>query len=399
MTDSVVFIRNLEAAASHRYRLIANKGGTRSGKTYSIMRLVLLYACQSSIRVSVVSESIPHLKKGVLRDFEDILERLNVRGVNVNKTDRLYRFPSGGYVEFFSVDDWGKVKGSSRDVLFINEANRMGYEAYRQLVARTTSQVFIDWNPDSEFWYEERGLDRLPTTCEIHSTYKDNPYLSAVQVAEIERNRNDSQWWRVYGEGLTGSHEGLVYRNMELIDDVPERVTGGHVLHTFGLDFGFSNDPTALVEVWTDEADGVIYLDEKIYDTGLLNRDIANEMARLGISKTTEIFADAAEPKSIEELHRVYRYNVKEAYKRDLLSQVQFMQSFNFRITKRSVNVIKEWRNYKWKTDREGKNVNEPCDMWNHAADAVRYAVFTPLRGKVKAKVVGSNLYRLPPEI
>lgn len=167
----------------------------------------------------VVSESIPHLKKGVLRDFEDILERLNVRGVNVNKTDRLYRFPSGGYVEFFSVDDWGKVKGSSRDVLFINEANRMGYEAYRQLVARTTSQVFIDWNPDSEFWYEERGLDRLPTTCEIHSTYKDNPYLSAVQVAEIERNRNDSQWWRVYGEGLTGSHEGLVYRNMELIDD------------------------------------------------------------------------------------------------------------------------------------------------------------------------------------
>lgn len=367
------------------FRIIANKGGTRSGKTYAVMQLLLVIANSRQRDISIVSESFPHLRRGVMKDFAEILDKENlVEGVNYkfNKSEYKYTFKNGSVVEFFSVDNWGKVKGSRRDILFINECNRISYETYRQLAVRTTETIFLDWNPDNEFWYEEHIAGR-ETTKEIHSTYLDNPYLDKAQIAEIESNRYNEQWWRVYGLGLTGHIEGTIYRPFIQIDELPD--ARSRMRHCYGLDFGYSNDPTALLDVYIDEAGKKIYVDEIIYETGLLNSDIAQRMAEAGISKATEIFADAAEPKSVDEIGRkVYRYNVKPAYKKDLLSQIQFLQQFEIYVTTSSLNVIKESRQYKWKEDRDGNAVNEPIDAFNHAMDALRYAVFTALRKSPK---------------
>ena len=377
--------KNSFKAYLDKARVIANKGGTRSGKTYSVMQLLLVILMTKKKSVSVVSETLPHLKRGTLRDFRNIL---NIEGLvegkdyKENKSDLTFTFSNGSYIEFFSVDNWGKVKGPGRNILFINECNRVPYETYRQLAVRTTDIVFLDWNPDNEFWYEEHIAQR-DTTKEIHSTYLDNPYLDKAQIAEIESNRYNEQWWRVYGLGLTGHIEGTIYRPFIQIDELPE--ARSRMRHVYGLDFGYSNDPTALVDVYIDENAKKIYVDEIIYETGLLNSDIAQRMAEAGISKATEIFADAAEPKSVDEIGRkVYRYNVKPAYKKDLLSQIQFLQQFEIYVTTRSLNVIKESRQYKWKEDRDGNAVNEPIDAFNHAMDALRYAVFTALRKSPK---------------
>lgn len=378
------------------FRIIANKGGTRSGKTYAVMQLLLVIATTLKRSISVVSESLPHLKRGALKDFREILDKeglIEGRDYNENKTDNTFTFPNGSVVEFFSVDNWGKVKGSRRDILFINECNRINYETYRQLAVRTTETIFLDWNPDNEFWYEENIAHR-EGTAEIHSTYLDNPYLDKAQIAEIESNRHNEQWWRVYGLGLTGYIEGTIYRPFIQIDELPD--ARSRMRHCYGLDFGYSNDPTALVDVYIDEAAKKIYVDEIIYESGLLNSDIARRMAEAGISKTTEIFADAAEPKSIDEIGRKgYHYNVKPAYKKDLLSQIQFLQQFEIYVTSRSLNVIKESRQYKWKEDRDGNAVNEPIDAFNHAMDALRYAVFTALRKFPKTTNVARPI-RLP---
>lgn len=378
------------------FRIIANKGGTRSGKTYAVMQLLLVIATTLKRSISVVSESMPHLKRGALKDFREILEkegRVEGRDYYENKTDLTFTFPNGSTIEFFSVDNWGKVKGSRRDILFINECNRISYETYRQLAVRTTETIFLDWNPDNEFWYEEHIAQR-DTTKEIHSTYLDNPYLDKVQIAEIESNRYNEQWWRVYGLGLTGHIEGTIYRPFIQIDELPE--ARSRMRHVYGLDFGYSNDPTALLDVYIDETGKKIYVDEIIYETGLLNSDIAQRMAENNISKATEIFADAAEPKSVDEIGRkVYRYNVKPAYKKDLLSQIQFLQQFEIYVTTRSLNVIKESRQYKWKEDRDGNAVNEPIDAFNHAMDALRYAVFTALRKQPKT-LNRAGVSRLP---
>lgn len=377
-------------------RVIANKGGTRSSKTYSAVQMLIVISASIKRYISIVSESFPHLRRGVMKDFAEILENEGLtegKDYIFNKSGYKYEFPNGSVVEFFSVDNWGKVKGSRRDILFINECNRISYETYRQLAVRTTETIFLDWNPDNEFWYEEHIASR-ETTAEIHSTYLDNPYLDKAQIAEIESNRYNEQWWRVYGLGLTGHIEGTIYRPFIQIEELPE--ARSRMRHVYGLDFGYSNDPTALLDVYIDEADKKIYVDEVIYETGLLNSDIAQRMAEAGISKATEIFADAAEPKSVDEIGRkVYRYNVKPAYKKDLLSQIQFLQQFEIYVTSRSLNVIKESRQYKWKEDRDGNAVNEPIDAFNHAMDALRYAVFTALRKQPKT-LNRAGVSRLP---
>lgn len=357
-------------------RVVANMGGTRSSKTYSVIQLLLVILKTRKRFISVVSETMPHLKRGALKDFREILGNEEVR-CEENKSDLTFTFSNGSVIEFFSVDNWGKVKGSRRDILFINECNRISYETYRQLAVRTTETIFLDWNPDSEFWYEEHLQHRDGTT-EIHSTYKDNPYLDKAQIEEIESNRHNEQWWRVYGLGLTGYIEGTIYQPFVQIDEIP---APERMLHVYGLDFGYSNDPTALVDIYIDRGARKIYCDELIYQTGMLNSEIADRMEELGVRKTTEIFADAAEPKSVDELGRkVYRYNVKPAYKRDILSQIQFLQQYEIHVTKRSLNIIKESRQYRWKEDRDGRSVNEPIDAFNHAMDALRYGVFSALR-------------------
>jgi phage terminase large subunit len=367
-------------------RLIANKGGTRSSKTYSIIQLLVLIANVGKKRsIDIVSESLPHLKRGAIKDIDDILRDAGLKegeAYDINRSDHVYTFrATGTTISFFSADNWAKVKGSRRDILFINEANHINYETYRQLAVRTTETIIIDWNPDSEFWYEEHGLNTEPTTIEIKSTYLDNAFLTDAQIAEIERNRErDPQWWRVYGEGEVGLPTGLIYTDHHLVDEIPDRVKR-NAMHTMGLDFGFSNDPTALVDVFIDTTACVVWCDERLYRVGMTNRDIANHMKADGISRGIEIFADSAEPKSIAELHQ-YGFNVKPAYKKDLNTQISWLKGYTINITKQSLNGIKELRNYKWKVDKDGKTVNEPTDLFNHFLDALRYSTFTPVMGK-----------------
>ena len=381
-----VFQLNLDAMLK-RPRLIANKGGTRSGKTYSIVSLLVYLAMRGKRRrsIDIVSESIPHLKRGAIKDLNDILEdagQTEGKEYTLNKTEHEYTFrATGTVIRFFSADDWGKVKGSRRDILFINEANRIDWETYRQLAVRTTEMIFIDWNPDSEFWYEENGLNLLASTIEIHSTYRDNDFLGKEQIEEIESNRErDPNWWRIYGEGETGIPTGLIYTNHHLIDAIPDRVRRT-AMHTRGLDFGFTNDPSALVDVFIEKSAKAIYCNQLIYRKGMLNRDIVDEMKVQGINPKIEIFADAAEPKSIAEIHG-YGFNVKPSYKKDLNTQIQWLQGYDLYITKSSLDGIKEFRNYKWKVDKDGKPVNEPVDLWNHFLDALRYATYTPIMGR-----------------
>lgn len=360
-------------------RLIANKGGTRSGKTFSIISMFVYFCewCSKKDRsIDVVSESFPHLKRGALLDMEDNLDRWQlVEGVhyNYNRSDHVFTFFSTGCeMRFFPADDWGKVKGSRRDILYINEANRIEYEVYRQLAVRTTEQIFIDWNPDAEFWYETKQLNLRKDTVEIHSTYKDNPFLSPIQVAEIESNKDDEEWWKVYGLGLTGHAQGIVYKNWKQVEEIPPYAT----LIGHGLDFGYMNDPTALVSIYY--ADHALWLDELLYMPGLTNDKIAERLRGLDGA----IVADSAEMKSIDEIKNYGIRNIEPAVKGNdsIKNGIQILQRYPLNITSRSLNLIKEVRNYKYKENKiTGEITNEPVDKFNHLLDAARYVALNKI--------------------
>lgn len=376
MQATYVYKQNLSAWLE-RYRVIANKGGTRSGKTYSLVSLFISVAVAGKkIReIDIVSESMPHLKRGALNDFNEILDREQlVDGVDYesNLSDHVYTFNSGTKIRFFSSDDWGKVKGSKRDVLYINECNRIDYEIYRQLAVRTTECIFLDWNPDTEFWYELKGVQAKDSTKEIHSTYKDNPFLSDVQIAEIESNKDDENWWKVYGLGLTGRPQGVIYKRWEQVDAIPDYAE----LVGRGLDFGFTNDPTAIVDVY--RADGELWLDERCYRINLTNDKIAEFLRPLPGCTV----ADSAEQKSIAEIKNYGVRWIEPAIKGadSIRAGIQILQRYKMNVTKRSLNLINEIRNYKWREDKiTGELLNVPIDKYNHALDAVRYVALNKL--------------------
>jgi phage terminase large subunit len=358
-------------------RYVVNSGGTRSGKTFAVLTVLYNIALTRKVLISIVSETFPHLRKGAMRDFELILQNANAWQPEMwSKSESTYNLPNGSKIEFFSVDSPGKVHGPARDILFINEGQSINYEIARHLFVRTKGTIFVDFNPTHEFWAHTE-LQNDPATAWIHSTYKDNPFLRAEQVKEIERNRKNESWWRVYGEGLVGQYEGLIFPEVELVDEMP-----GHESF-YGLDFGYTNDPSALVQVQlSGEA---IYLNELIFETGLRNIDLSNLMAKLGLSKQDSIFADSAEPKSIDDLY-YYGWNVYPTEKgRDsVMYGIDLMRQYKIRITKSSVNLIKEFRNYRYDKDKEGNQLNKPIDTWNHGIDAARYAVMSRLKERLE---------------
>lgn len=375
MKPTKVFRENLSAWAMGK-RLIANRGGTRSGKTYSIVCLLVYLASAGKQRtIDVVSESLPHLKRGALNDIEDILTADEmIEGVHYtqNRSDHTYTFTKGSVIRFFSADDWGKVKGSRRDILFINECNRIPYEVYRQLAVRTTETIFMDWNPDAEFWYEINGLKDKDNTVEIHSTYLDNPYLSLQQIEEIESNKGDAAWWKVYGLGEVGRPQGVIFDRWETVDEVPE----GARLVGFGLDFGFTVDPTAIVAVYLN--DGKLWLDELCYKRGMTNDKIADFLR----GRQGQTVADSAEMKSITEIYNYGIRTIEPAKKGadSVRNGIDVMRRYEMRVTKRSLNLIYELRNYKWKEDKiTGELTGEPVDKFNHLVDAARYVCLNKL--------------------
>lgn len=360
-------------------RYIDSEGGTRSGKTYSALQLLILVVRNDTKPTvnSVVSESLPHLKRGAIRDFEEIMRNEGWWDDDAwNKTDKIYTFPNGAFIEFFGADSTGRVHGPSRSRLFLNEAQNIKWEVARQLFVRTRGIILFDYNPTAPFWAHERIKPREGCVS-IHSTYLDNPFLTAEQVAEIESNRGDANWWRVYGEGKVGQLEGLIYLDVHVIDELPDN-TG--LVECYGLDFGFTNDPTACVHCLVDTRKRDVYIDQVIYQRGMLNREIQQQLEAYGVPKRgVVIYADCAEPKSIAELCS-FGFNVKPCYKATkIVEQIAFVQGFKMHITKRSLETLKEVRGYTWQTDKDGKPVNVPSPFNDHAMDALRYAIFTPL--------------------
>lgn len=349
-------------------RVIANQGSTRSGKTYSICQLLALYIPYKYKKsISIVSPSLPHLKRGARRDFLQILEDAGLYSdEQFNKTDNIYHYPNGSYVEFFGAEEPGKVRGPGRDILFVNEANLLPFNVYTQLALRTKETILLDFNPVDEASWVYDVADRH---CLIHSTYKDNPFLPPEQIQEIESLKEaDENLWQVFGLGLRGKSQEIIYTHYKQAPFPTDCEVA------YGVDFGF-NVPSAVVKVGFYEK--AVYADEVLYETRLTTSDLIERLR--GIPKSAELFCDSAEPKTIEELRRA-GYNAKPAEK-DVYAGIQKVKSQPLYVTPGSLNLIKELKSYKWKLDKDGKiHPDEtPVKFQDHILDALRYAVFTKL--------------------
>lgn len=373
---SKIYDKNLVAIGGGN-TVIVNKGGTRSGKTWSILQLCATIAqLEPKVLISVVGETMPFLKRGVIRDF-----RVMMGGAwnpdKWNASDKIYTFDNGSQIEFFSADNEGKVHGSARDVLFINECYFVPFEIYRQLRIRTKKLVLLDYNPRSRFWVDEDVIDN-PGTALIHSTYLDNPFLSEQQKQAILSYRSDANWWRVYGEGQTGSVEGLVYTEFKTVDSMPVPFKR----EFYCIDFGFTNDPTAILRVRL--SGGELWIEELAYKTGMLNNDIVQVLRNNNVARGASIVCDSAEQKSIKEINNIGGYRAVPCTKGrgSVEAGITAVKAYNLNVTKGSLNVIEELRNYSWKRDQEGNYINTPVDRYNHALDALRYGVTTFLEAR-----------------
>ena len=373
MNVTKVFKKNFEYFREPKNRLIINQGGTSSSKTYSILQLLILLAIKNKNKgclISVVAESFPHLRRGAMRDFFKILQSENLYNRNNHdKTNNTYHIGKS-QIEFFSADNDAKLRGARRDYLFVNECNNITINCFNELEPRTNKQIFLDYNPVSNFWVHEyifSGLYKHKFKY-IQSTYKDNDQLSKQIIKSIESRKNDENWWRVYGKGETGMLDGLVF-NFETINEIPKEA----VLKSQGLDFGYTNDPSSFIEMYYHN--GNYIFNERLYRTGLTNNDIVNFFKSNDINRNVSIFADSSEPKSIEEIYRA-GYNVKpiKKGKDSIIYGIDKLKESKIIITSNSVNLIKELRNYTWEKDKEGKALNQPIDYLNHAIDAMRYA-------------------------
>jgi phage terminase large subunit len=371
--QSNVIFKHLELSQK---RIVIEQGGTRSGKTYNILLWIIFSYCMrhTGRTITIARKTYPALRSTAMRDFINILKEYGIYSeLNHNKSNSEYVL-NGNLVEFISLDQPTKVRGRKRDLLFINEANELFFEDWQQLIFRTTGKIILDYNPSDEFhWIYDRV--KVREDAEFHiTTYKDNPFLESQIIQEIERLKDvDENYWKIYGLGQVGTAKSLIF-NFNLIDTIPENAK----FISYGLDFGFTNDPTALVKVYLHDTN--LYVKELLYRTGMTNQDIAKELDRLEIGRREEIFADASEPKSIEEIYRM-GWNIKKADKPQgsVNLGIDMLRRYTLNVTKDSLNLIKEGRNYKYKEDKNGNILNEPADAFNHTMDALRYAIFMKL--------------------
>jgi len=356
-------------------RIIVEQGGTRSGKTYNILLWLIFYYTERNTAktITICRKSFPSLRASVMRDFFDILRNHDLyREEYHNKSSHEYNL-NGNLVEFISLDQPQKIRGRKRNLLYINEANELFYEDWQQLIFRTDGRIILDYNPSESFhWIYDRVIPR--EDCDFYqTTYLDNPFLDQQIKNEIERlKETDEDYWRIYGLGERGMSRATIFQFGT--SEIPQEAK----LISYGLDFGYTNDPSALVAVYTHGDN--LYLDELLYRTGMTNRDLHNHLQSLGLDRRDEIFADSAEPKSIEELHR-FGWNIKPTAKgQDSINAgIDILKRHKIFATSRSNNLIKELQNYKWTEDKNGNLLNKPIDVMNHALDASRYAVYNKL--------------------
>jgi len=382
---SELFDENLEATE----RTIVNQGGTSSGKTYSIMQLLFWYAMNDTGAViTVVGQDVPNLKKGAYRDATTIRngsEPLLTLFPYVNEGERIFKCINGSLIEFTSYKDAQDAKSGKRDYLFLNEANGVSYEIYWQLAIRTRKKIFIDYNPTARFWVHDKVLGRDNVRL-IISDHRKNYFLTQEEHDRIE-GIEDEQLWKVYARGLTGKLEGVIFTEWDIVDALPPREEWKG--DWYGLDFGFTNDPSALEHVI--EAHGDLWIDELIYSTGLTNPMIAERAKREGIDHEDEIVADCAEPKSIRELCGQGLWVSPSPKGADsIVSGLDILKRYRLHLTRRSLGIIDNVRSYSWAKDRDGNRINKPEDRNNHGIDAIRYVALKHL--SIKRDVRGVRL-------
>ena len=357
------------------------QGGTSAGKTYAILPILIDTATKAPlIEISVVAESVPHLKRGAMKDFLKIMKETGrFFPERWNATDFKYTFANGSTIEFFSADNDSKLRGARRDYLYMNEANNMTFHAYTELASRTKMGIWLDWNPTNEFWFHtdlinDSDVDFLVINY-THNEACPESALNFILKAKEKASTSTfwANWYKVYGLGELGVLEGVIFENWKQIDTIPAEAK----LLGYGLDFGYSADPTACVAVY--QYNNSIVVDEVIYSAGLLNSDIISRLPK----GTHTIWADSAEPKSIEEIRRA-GFNIKPVSKgADSINfGISLLQQRDILVTASSANLIKEFRTYSWDKDKTGKKLNKPIDEMNHAIDALRYFAMMALTNR-----------------
>lgn len=366
------------------------QGGTSASKTISILQLLIAMAQSDATPTltSVVSESLPHLKKGAIRDFKNILKSHNYwREANWHDTDKIYTFETGSQVEFFGAEQSEKLRGGRRDRGFMNECNTLSLEAFDEFEVRTRDFVFLDFNPTNEFWLFSEVLGQRDDTELIILTYKDNEACPPEIVKSIEQRRNRVGWFKVYGLGLLGEVEGRIYTGWNEIDFIPAEAR----LERYGLDFGYHPDPCAITALYY--YNGGYIVDEVAYQLEMGNREIANTLKNL---PRALVVADSAEPKSIDEI-RMYGINIVPTLKGadSVRHGIKAVQDQQMSVTKRSANLLKEYRNYLWSVDKDGKVIPGVPEGGNdHGLDSVRYAV-----NSLVPIIRRQELYRTAPSV
>ena len=372
INTTVTFEHLLDA----RSRITQHIGGTRSGKTYAILQWIIVQALQSQQTVTIVRKTIPSLKRTVIKDFTDILKSINIwEDENYNVTDRIYKLYDST-VQFLSTDDADKLRGIKSDILFIDEASEVDEESYFQLSIRTTNRIILAYNPTISpyHWLRQMG------DCERYVTnYKDNPYLEKEIVKAIEDLEfTNTKKWLIYGKGEFAANDKAIFQ-FDIVDSYDADFVG------FGLDFGFSNDPTALVAVYKSGEN--LYLEELIYEKGLVTSDIVDKLRKLDITKSEEIWGDSSEPRLIEEIYRS-GFNIKPVVKgKDSIKfGISVMQNHKIHILKSSQNLINEMYGYQYVTDKHGYTTDTPEGGLDHLIDAARYCCMMKLSEKAKSK-------------
>lgn len=370
----------LDTAVSNGYTVVSEQGGARSGKTYNTVLWLIIYLLQNpGTLLSIVRKTLPALKGSVYRDFEDNMRNLGLWDPKAyNKSEMIYRFPNGSEVEFFSTDNETKLRGRKRDILFVNEATEVSFLEFKQLKMRTTRLTIIDYNPSitDDSWIVEQN--KKPETYHFVTTYLDNPFLEQVIIDEIESYRDtNNSLWRIYGLGVQAVIEGAVYSDYYIVDEIPASAR-----HRWGaMDFGYTNDPTSILEVAVDGKD--LYIDEICYLTGMVSGDIASVCKQS--LKGREVISESADPRLVEELHRAgVIIKPVTKYKGSVEAGISKAHEFRLHVTRRSVNTIKEFKNYVYMQDKNGKWLNIPVDAFNHSMDAFRYVIMEKLMSGVR---------------
>lgn len=374
---------SIDEAVKNGYTTISLQGSSRSSKTYNTL-IWLIYYCLThpKTRLSIVRATLPSIKGSVFIDFKEILYNMGVFDEgSLNKTELTYHFHNGSWVEFFSTDSEQKLRGRKRDILYVNEANEIKYIEWQQLKMRTTVLSIVDYNPSfsDEHWLCDVNKDSR--TYHFISTYKDNPFLEQTIIDEIESLQFKNQsLWQVYGLGLQAVIEGLIFKNVTIIDEIPSYIKRRWV----GMDFGFTNDPTAICEVAL--VDNQLYIDEKCYRTQMLSSDIINTLKKECLR--LKIISESADPRLIQEIYRAeLNIHPVKKYSGSINAGIAKMLEYEIYITKRSTGTIKEFKNYTYRQDKEGKWLNEPITIFNHSIDAIRYVVMSELLGGERKKI------------